>query len=56
MFNPLSYLFDLYRECLFNIGGDFIDNLLFATLQSVVIFIVGIFVFNKVEKSFIDTI
>jgi lipopolysaccharide transport system permease protein len=56
MFNPLSYLFDLYRQCLFNVGVFSFQNLFFAILQSLIIFISGIFVFNKVEKSFIDTI
>jgi lipopolysaccharide transport system permease protein len=55
-FNPLSYLFDLYRECFFNVGGAIFENICIASIQSFFVLIIGILVFNKVEKSFIDTI
>ena len=54
-FNPLSPVIEIFRNSL--LGGD-IDFLMlgYALVSSIIIFIVGLLIFNKTEKTFIDTI
>ncbi|MCM4160811.1 ABC transporter permease [Antarcticibacterium flavum] len=54
--NPLSGLIETYRFG-FTGGGDFYQGaFIYSIIASLVIFISGIVVFNKVEKNFVDTI
>ena len=54
--NPMTSIVEAFRYCLFGKGTFDINQLLYSlTFMAVVIFI-GMLIFNKVEKSFMDTV
>jgi len=54
-FNPLSPVIELFRNSL--LGGSIQLMMLWYSLAiSMVVFVIGLLIFNKTEKSFIDTI
>lgn len=57
-YNPLASIIEMSRYMLLNIeGGDFnVLMFLYVILITILIFILGMLVFNKSEKSFIDTV
>ncbi|WP_317194035.1 ABC transporter permease [Luteirhabdus pelagi] len=57
-YNPLAYIMEGFRFILFNDGSLYFDSLriLFIALGGVVLFIVGLALFNRTEKTFIDTV
>lgn len=54
--NPLVGLFDYMRYAYLGIGTFSIDYLLYPTLFSIVILLLGVLVFNKTQKTFMDTV
>jgi lipopolysaccharide transport system permease protein len=54
--NPLVPLFEYVRYAYLGIGDFKIVSLLYPVLFSVVILAVGTIVFNKVQKTFMDTV
>lgn len=54
--NPLVGLFDYMRYAYLGIGSFSISSLLYPALFSLVIIILGILVFNKTQKTFMDTV
>ena len=54
--NPLTSIFDVFRVGFLGAGSINMWGLLYTVVFSVVVFILGLFVFNRVEKSFMDTI
>ena len=54
--NPLVSLFDYMRYAYLGIGQFSVWSLLYPTLFSFVILALGILVFNKTQKTFIDTV
>lgn len=56
-YNPLAHMIDGYRNLLLGIGeGIDIKQLLLQLLFAACIFIIGLMIFNKTEKTFIDTV
>jgi lipopolysaccharide transport system permease protein len=55
-YNPLAYVIETSRYMLLNIGNMSIYGLLYTTVITVVLFFFGLLLFNKTEKSFIDTV
>ena len=55
-YNPLAYIIETSRFMLLNIGNISIQGLLYTTIITVVFFFLGLLIFNKTEKSFIDTV
>jgi lipopolysaccharide transport system permease protein len=56
-YNPLALVIDDLRKIIFFGGQEFsISNLAFPVITTVVLFFFGLLLFNKTEKSFIDTI
>jgi len=55
-FNPLVSLFDYMRYAYLGIGEFSVTDLLYPTLFSVVILAIGVVVFNKTQKTFMDTV
>lgn len=55
-YNPLSFVIESVRYMLLNTGIFNFQMFLYTLIITVVILFVGIIVFNKAEKSFIDTI
>jgi lipopolysaccharide transport system permease protein len=55
-YNPLAYVIETSRYMLLNIGNTSISGLLYTTVITIVFFFLGLLIFNKTEKSFIDTV
>lgn len=54
--NPLSSIFEAFRYAFLGSGTFNIVNILWSSLVIVIILIIGTITFNKVEKSFMDTV
>ncbi len=54
--NPLTSVFDVFRYAFFSSGSINMWGLLYTVVFAIVVYIIGLFVFNRVEKSFMDTI
>lgn len=54
--NPLVSLFDYMRFAFLGVGSFALSDFIFPTVFSVVILFFGILVFNKVQKTFMDTV
>jgi len=55
-YNPLAYVIETSRYMLLNIGEISVLGLSYTFLFTVAIFFTGVLIFNKTEKSFIDTV
>ena len=55
-YNPLAYVIETTRYMLLNVGNISILGLGYTLLVTVVVFFVGVLIFNRTEKSFIDTV
>ncbi|SEG51040.1 ABC transporter permease [Flavobacterium urumqiense] len=55
-YNPLAYVIETTRYMLLNVGHISIWGLGYTFLVTVIVFFVGVLIFNKTEKSFIDTV
>lgn len=55
-YNPLAYIIESSRFMLLNVGQLSILGLTYTLLVTVMVFFVGLLLFNKTEKSFIDTV
>jgi len=54
--NPLSPLVEAFRFCLFGKGTFTMEGLLFSVSFSALILFLGLVLFNRVEKTFMDTV
>ncbi len=54
--NPLTSIFDVFRLGFLGAGSINMYGLLYSVVFAIVVYISGLFVFNRVEKSFMDTI
>jgi len=55
-YNPLAYLIELTRYMLLGTGDIELTKVIYVSIVTIVIFFIGLLVFNKTEKTFIDTI
>ena len=55
-YNPLAYIIETTRYMLLNVGHISFWGLGYTFLATVLIFLVGVLIFNRTEKSFIDTV
>lgn len=55
-YNPLAYIIETSRYILLNEGNISIYGLVYTTCVTLVLLVFGILIFNKTEKSFIDTV
>jgi lipopolysaccharide transport system permease protein len=55
-YNPLAYVIETTRYMLLNVGQISIWGLGYTFVVTVAVFLVGVLIFNKTEKSFIDTV
>ena len=55
-YNPLAYIIETTRYMLLNVGHISVLGLVYTISFTIVVFFVGLLVFNKTEKSFIDTV
>jgi lipopolysaccharide transport system permease protein len=54
--NPLSPIVEAFRYALFNKGTMDATGLLYSSIFIMVVLIFGVFLFNKVERNFMDTV
>lgn len=54
--NPLSSIFECFRYAFLGNGTFTIQDLMLSTLMIIILFFIGVVIFNKVEKSFMDTV
>ena len=55
-YNPLAYIIETTRYMLLNFGEISLRSLVYTLAVTFVVFFIGLFVFNRTEKSFIDTV
>ncbi|WP_426092163.1 ABC transporter permease [Flavobacterium sp. DSR3-2] len=55
-YNPLAYIIETARYMLLDVGQISVWGLGYTFLVTVMVFFVGVLIFNKTEKSFIDTV
>ncbi|MBW1657708.1 ABC transporter permease [Flavobacterium quisquiliarum] len=55
-YNPLAYVIETSRYMLLNIGNISVLGLVYTMTVTLVVFFIGLLVFNRTEKSFIDTV
>jgi lipopolysaccharide transport system permease protein len=54
--NPLAYVIESARFMLLNVGDITFLGLAYTFVVTVFVFFIGLLIFNKTEKSFIDTV
>jgi lipopolysaccharide transport system permease protein len=54
--NPMTFIIEGIKVSTLGVGVLTVDTFVYSTAISIVIFFLGILIFNKVEKTFIDTI
>jgi lipopolysaccharide transport system permease protein len=54
--NPMTFIIEGVKVSTLGVGVLTADSFFYASIMSVVIFLMGVLIFNKVEKTFIDTI
>lgn len=54
--NPIAIVIEAFRTMVFGVGALETPKIIYATITSCFIFLLGLIIFNKTEKSFIDTI
>ena len=54
--NPLSSIFECFRYAYLGTGSFTVQDLIISTVTILILFFLGIVIFNKVEKSFMDTV
>ena len=55
-YNPLAYIIETTRYILLGVGTVSVWGLVYTVCITIIVFFVGLLVFNKNEKSFIDTV
>ena len=55
-YNPLAYVIESARFMLLDVGDIPFFGLIYTLVVTVVIFFIGLLIFNKTEKNFIDTV
>jgi len=55
-YNPLAYVIETARYMLLHEGSISVGGLFYTTGVTIVLFFAGLLIFNKTEKSFIDTV
>tara|TARA_R110002033_G_scaffold105010_1_gene152400 strand:- start:539 stop:1432 length:894 start_codon:yes stop_codon:yes gene_type:complete len=55
-YNPMTTVIELFRHMTLGVGEFSFSKLVYATVVSIVVFLLGLIVFNRTEKQFIDTV
>jgi lipopolysaccharide transport system permease protein len=56
MLNPMSSIIQNYKYALLGIGSFEFTYWIISLMETVLIFLIGVVLFNKVEKTFMDTV
>ncbi|GAA3621133.1 ABC transporter permease [Flavivirga jejuensis] len=55
-YNPMTVIIEAFRYMTMGVGDYSLLKMIYAIIISVILFLLGLVIFNKTEKSFIDTI
>jgi lipopolysaccharide transport system permease protein len=55
-YNPMTTIIEIFRYMTLGIGQFSVYNFLYSGIVSIAFFLIGLVIFNKTEKSFIDTV
>ncbi len=55
-YNPIAIVVETFRNMTLGVDSFYLDKFIYAVVFSILIFLLGLVVFNKTEKSFIDTV
>lgn len=55
-YNPMTTVIEAFRYITIGVGEFSLQGILYVIIVSIIIFLLGLVIFNKTEKSFIDTI
>ena len=55
-YNPLAYIIETTRYMLLNVGQVSVWGMMYTISITAIILLIGVLIFNKTEKSFIDTV
>tara|TARA_R110002049_G_scaffold2372_4_gene17459 strand:+ start:3514 stop:4281 length:768 start_codon:yes stop_codon:yes gene_type:complete len=55
-YNPIAIVIETFRNMTLGVDSFYLYKFIYAVVFSIFIFLVGLIVFNKTEKSFIDTV
>ncbi|MBL7559691.1 ABC transporter permease [Olleya sp. YSTF-M6] len=55
-YNPMTTIIELFRYMTLGVGEFSISKFIYAGSVSIIVFLIGLVIFNKTEKSFIDTV
>jgi lipopolysaccharide transport system permease protein len=54
--NPITYIIEAFKYSFFGTGQTNVGGLIYSSVIIIFILFLGILIFNKTEKSFMDTI
>ncbi|MFK5957873.1 MAG: ABC transporter permease [Lutibacter sp.] len=55
-YNPMAHIIETSRNLLLNDGKFDLHGIIYSVIITIIIFFVGLLIFNRTEKSFIDTV
>jgi lipopolysaccharide transport system permease protein len=55
-YNPMAVVIEAFRYMTLGVGDFSLQGMVYVIVTSIVIFLIGLVIFNKTEKSFIDTV
>jgi lipopolysaccharide transport system permease protein len=55
-YNPMAYVIEISRYMLLNTGSFSVGSFIYVGVVAVAVFFIGLLIFNKTEKTFIDTV
>jgi len=55
-YNPMTTIIEAFRFITLGVGDFSFSKLLYVIIVSSMLFLIGLVIFNKTEKSFIDTV
>jgi lipopolysaccharide transport system permease protein len=55
-YNPIAIVIETFRNMTLSTDVFYVDKFIYAVVFSILIFLFGLIIFNKTEKSFIDTV
>jgi lipopolysaccharide transport system permease protein len=54
--NPMTFIIETFRHGFLGSGSFSINGLIYSTSVTIIVFFLGIIIFNRTEKNFVDTI
>lgn len=55
-YNPVAYIIEAARYMLLSTGDFLVEGLLFTAITTIIFVLIGMVIFNRTEKTFVDTI